>query len=162
MTTPPPDLIAEALAHGIHGHPERGLLLLEPLVDAGPTSTYALLASLAETASRQARQAREFLDAAGTGADLGVMFGIEIEGPDGPASAQVLPVPLRFAVQFVTAWANGDQETAEALFRAMAEPSVRLGTDDLADSIRIVFDMAVLGAEASLAARRQQIADGPQ
>lgn len=158
MSTPVPELILEALAHGIHGHPERGLALIQPLVDAGPVSTYALLGALAETASRQAKDAKETLEASGTG----VMFGVEIEGPDGPASAQVLPVPLRFGVQFVTAWANGDQDTAYALFWAMAEPSDLFGTDDLVASIAVVFDMAVLGAQASLFEHRMRTADNPK
>ena len=158
MSTPVPELILQALAHGIHGNPERGLHLIQPLVDEGPRSTYALLGALAETASRQARETRDALEVGGTD----VMFGIEIEGPEGLASAQVLPAPLRFAVQFVTAWANRDQDTAHALFWALAEPSDRLGTDDLATVIGIVFDMAVLGAEATLIERRTRTGDTPQ
>lgn len=149
MSTPAPERILEALAHGINGRPEEGLRLIQPLVDAGPLSTYALLGSLAETASRDGRYA----------SGAGTLFAIEVQGPDGPASTNDVPTPLRFAAQFTTAWAARDQDTAYALFWAFAEPSDRLGTDDLAEGIGLLFDMAVLGEKAALMERRQRAAD---
>ncbi|MEC3995222.1 hypothetical protein VSR01_17435 [Actinacidiphila sp. DG2A-62] len=141
--------ILDALAHSVAGDTERGLALLQPLVDAGPRSTYALLGSLAEVASSDAREASP-----------GSSFGMEVIGPDGPADAELLPPPLRFAAHFVTAWANRDQDTAHALFWAVAEPSDRYGTDDLAEAIRAVFAMAAATAEYEVARKRRQREEG--
>jgi hypothetical protein len=152
MPTTDPQIILEALAHGVAGAPERGLALIQPLVDAGPRSTYALLGSLAEVASKDAREASP-----------DTLLGMQVVGPDGPADVELLlllPPPLRFAARFVAAWANRDQDTAHALFWAVAEPSDRDGIDDLAEAIRAVFAMAGASAEYEVAQKRRQRAEG--
>lgn len=128
-------IIGEAVAHGVAGDQERGLAMLQPLVDAGPRSTYALLAALAETAAYTALQNQR----------PGEMFGSLVEDTvtGQAASVDVLPPPLRFAAQFTTAWANRDQDTALALFNTFAHGSDRAGTPDLGDAIVALYAMAV-------------------
>lgn len=139
-------IIGEAVSHGIAGDQERGLAMLQPLVDAGPRSTYALLGGLAEVAAFTALQNQR----------PGEAFGMPVENTatGRPASADVLPPPLRFAAQFLTAWANRDQDTALALFQTFAFASDDAGTPDLADAISTLYSMAVTtGAEVVRQAR---------
>ncbi|MGA5340461.1 hypothetical protein ACPCK3_15060 [Streptomyces griseoincarnatus] len=128
-------IIGEAIAHGVAGDQERGLRMLQPLVDAGPRSTYALLASLAETAAHTALQNQR----------PGEMFGMPVENTATGQAApmDVLPPPVRFAAQFTTAWANRDRDTALALFQAFAFASDDAGTPDLGDAIGLLYSMAV-------------------
>lgn len=150
---PPPYTILDALAHGVAGRPDKGLRLLQPLVDAGPRSTYALLGALAETAARPAQD----LNGPGT------RFGIAVDGPDGrPGSTDDLPPALRFATRFITAWGNRDQDTAIALFSVVAEHAETHRTDDLADAIRTVYEIAVVSAQAIVAERRRQRAEAEE
>ncbi|NDK24707.1 hypothetical protein FSY75_09500 [Streptomyces sp. TR1341] len=152
MPAPDPEPIVQALAVAVAGDFQRGLSLLQPLVDAGPQSTYALLCALAETASKEARDAH--------GPDT--WFGLDVQGPGGQADISVLPPPLQFAARFVTARANRDRATAHALFWAVAGPSDRDGTDALADAITAVFEMAVAAAEhIVLEQRRKRERPGP-
>lgn len=128
-------IIGEAVAHGVAGDQERGLLMLQPLVDAGPRSTYALLAGLAETAAFTALRDQR----------PGEVFGLPVENTltGQAASVDVLPPPIRFAAQFTTAWANRDRDTALALFTAFAFESDDAGTPDLGDAIGVLYAMAV-------------------
>ncbi|MFC5072845.1 hypothetical protein ACFPN0_14935 [Kitasatospora cinereorecta] len=151
MPAPDPKVILEALAYGVAGDLQRGLDTLQPIVDAGPHSVYALLGSLAETASREAREAN----------GPGTWYGIELEGPDGPENIDVLPPPVMFAARFITAWANRDQDAAHALFRAVAEPADRDGTDALADCITAVYAMAVPVAQVVVEEQRRRLEEGP-
>ncbi|MFD4315050.1 hypothetical protein [Streptomyces sp. NPDC058548] len=137
MTAPESEKILEALSYGVVGEHQRGLATLQPMVDAGPRSTYAMLGALAEMASKEARETNA----------PGTQFGISAEVLDGAVSVDVMPPSLRFAARFITAWASRDEDTAEALFWAVAEPSDRDGTDDLADAITAVYGMAVAAAE---------------
>lgn len=129
-----PTTILNALAHGISGDTATGLQLIRPLVLRGPISASALCASLAESACHDAKK------------DLpdGSYFGFQTTTDDGaPADINDAPAGLRFAAQFSTAWANGDHDTAYALFRAV----IGEGTDDegraLGEGICDLFDMAV-------------------
>lgn len=129
------EAIGQALAYGVVGDPDRGLELLQPIVDAGRVSTYALLGSLAEAAAFTALQNRP----------AGEPFALHLEhtGTGRQASADVLPPPLRFAGQFITAWANRDQDTALALFTALADRCELTGSPDLGNAVSLVYDMAV-------------------
>ncbi|MET4641310.1 MULTISPECIES: hypothetical protein [Streptomyces] len=49
-TAPEPMITLQALTKGVVGDHHAGLELLQPIVDAGPRSSYALLGCLAETA----------------------------------------------------------------------------------------------------------------
>ncbi|WNI20343.1 hypothetical protein [Actinacidiphila sp. ITFR-21] len=146
MATQAPEIVLEALAYGITGDLDAGLELLQPLVDAGPRSTYALLATLAETCAVRAQMVN--VD--------GTQYGIEVEGPDGPASVDDLAPHVRFAIRFVTAWINRDRDTAMALFWAVGHHADGYGTDDLANAIRCVYEMAVADAEVVLIAKRRR------
>jgi hypothetical protein len=146
-----PQTILEALSHAAAGDHDRGLALIQPLVDAGPVSTYALLASLAEAICRMTADPQALDDVEQRGG-----FVMVVDGPDGPASAELLPKPLRFAGRFITCWANRDRETAWALFRAAANVSEQDGTDDLAEGVTAVFGMAVASTEAFVIERRRQ------
>ncbi|OEV09328.1 hypothetical protein [Streptomyces nanshensis] len=134
-----PQQIFAAIAAGVANAPERGLALLQPIVDRGPRPTYALLCSLAEAASHTARE------------QPGDFFGIELESvtTGEPGSIEELPPQIRFAAQFVTAWANRDHDTAHGLFTALA------ATEHLATGIGAVYDMAVATARNIVDAQRQ-------
>jgi hypothetical protein len=139
--SPAPGNIGKALVHGIAGDHDRALELLQPLVDEGPRSAFALLGALAEAAAYHAREAN----------GPGVEYDIEVTGPDGPADADVLPPNIRFAAQFVTAWANDDRDTALALFNALADHSDTNGTQDLGAGIYAVYTMAVASVSHAVA-----------
>ncbi|MFC9604599.1 hypothetical protein ACFTTN_14210 [Streptomyces niveus] len=144
---PTPDVVLKAIARALNGDTEGGLALIQPLVDAGPTSTYALLGDLADIASRRARTANR----------EGHMFVFTVEGRDGePVSVDDLPLPERFAGRFIAAWANGDADTAQALFWAAADHADINRTYDLADGISAVFDSAATVAGEVLAEKRRQ------
>lgn len=130
--------IQEAVAYGVAGDSDRGVDLLQPLVAAGPNSTYALLGSLAEVAAFTALKNRRAHES----------FALTVENlaTGRSASAEDVPAPARFAGRFVTAWANRDQDTALALFKALAEESDRTGSTDLGDAIGAVYGMAVATA----------------
>ncbi|WP_413808172.1 hypothetical protein [Streptomyces sp. OE57] len=140
-------LIAEAVSHGVAGDQPRGVALLQPLVDAGPRSTYALLAGLAEVAACTALENQR----------PGTMFGLPVENiaTGQPESVDVLPPPLRFTAQFVTAWANRDQDTARALFDTFAGEADRTGSPDLGDAIGLLYGMAVATSTEVVRAHRE-------
>lgn len=146
MPAPDPDAIFQAVALGVTGNHQDGLNLIQPFVDAGPASTFALLCALAETASHEARDSHA----------PGTSFGIVVEDPAGPADITVLPPAVQFGAQFITAWANRDRPMARALFWALAEPSDLNGTDALADGITAVYGMAVAVAERVVIEQRRK------
>jgi hypothetical protein len=140
-------IMSEAISLGVTGDPERGVALLQPLVDAGPRSTYALVAGLAEVAATTALQNLR----------PGESFTCPVENvvTGQPASVDVLPPPVRFAAQFVTAWANRDRGMAQDLFDAFAFQSDRSGTPDLAQAIGVLYDMAVTTSTEVVRAYRE-------
>ena len=138
-TTPqddPAETILAALAHGMTGHPEKAIPLFEPFLLAGPAEAVGLCASLAEMS---AMQARKNLPAGGH-------FGLLVLNADTGERGDISEAPagVRFAMQFSTAWGNGEKETAYALFRALIDPGDDEGAHALADGIRCLFDMAVI------------------
>ncbi|MEU2487106.1 hypothetical protein ABZ593_21165 [Streptomyces sp. NPDC012617] len=150
MPAPDPHTVLEALAYGVAGDAQRGLDTLQPIVDAGPDSTYALLGALAEVATQDARDNNA----------PGTVFGIDLQDVDGFADIDVLPPPVRFAARFLTAWANRDQDTAIALFRAIAEPSNSDNTDALGDCITAVYAMTVPVAQGVVEEQRRRREEG--
>ena len=139
------DTVGLALARAVTGDHVGGGMLLVPLIEAGRKSCYALAGMLAETASHIARQEQA------PGA-----FGIRVDNTvtGRPASVDVLPPDVRFASQFVTAWANRDQATAWPLFKALADQAEATGGPELVDGILQLFAMAVTTAKAVLAEER--------
>ncbi|MEV8354653.1 hypothetical protein ACFVTT_35420 [Streptomyces niveus] len=131
----PAENIMAALAHGMTGHPEKAAPLLEPFIVGGPVTAVGLCAALAETSARHTRKA---LPAGGT---FGLLV-LDATGKTGDIGA--LPPGIRFAAQFSTAWANGERDTAYALFHALVQPGDEQAAEALADGVRALFDMAVV------------------
>lgn len=142
-----PTTIVKALSYGAAGDYDHGLALLQPLVDAGPISTFAMLGCLAEAVYRMSADP-SLLDEPEHSAG----FAMVVDGPDGPATAELLPAPLRFAGRFITCWANRDRDTAFALFQAVARQD---GPGDLAEAITALFGMAVAVTEMFVAERHR-------
>ncbi|WP_284576687.1 hypothetical protein [Streptomyces sp. 2P-4] len=149
METDPVETVLQAVAHALHGDYDHALTLIQPLIDEGPGSTYATLCVLAHVASRPAREQY----------GPGHMFAVDVQGPDGPGSVDELPPALRFAARFIAAKANGDDDTAMALFHTVAEHADTHCTGDLAAAISVVFDMATAAAGQLVIARFPQTDD---
>lgn len=132
----PAETIMAALAHGMTGHPEKAGALFEPFIMGGPVTAVSLCAALAEVS---AADQRKILPEGGA-------FGLLVlDATTGkPGDIEVLPPGIRFAAQFSTAWANGDQDTAYALFKALVQPGDEQAAEALADGVRALFDMAVV------------------
>ncbi|MFF5422169.1 hypothetical protein ACWCQE_27675 [Streptomyces sp. NPDC002409] len=137
--TYPPDIVAKAIDLGLRGDQVAGCVLLQPLVDQGPKSTYVLLGMLAEAAAFVSRTQN------GPSAFYALQVSSALDGKE--ASADDLPPPVRFASQFVTAWANEDYDQAHALFEAFAGEADRIGSLDLGEAIGIVYGIAVASAQ---------------
>lgn len=135
--------ILEALSHGIVGDDDAAWALIRPIVRRSDAAMYATFCSLAESASWDARQGQ---------AD-GEHFGIEVENirTGEESNVDVLPSGIRFAAQFVTAWANRDRATAEALYRALYTDS----PDDLGVGLRAIYEMAVVSLRAFVERQRE-------
>ncbi|MFJ1695729.1 hypothetical protein ACIOHC_11345 [Streptomyces sp. NPDC088252] len=132
----PSDTIMAALAHGMTGQPEKAAPLFEPFLAGGPTTAVGLCAALAEVS---AGHARPNLPKGGT-------FGLLVLDARTGQRGDIAEVPagLRFAAQFSTAWANGERDTAYALFNALIEPGDEQAAEAFADGVRALFDMAVV------------------
>lgn len=135
--------ILEALAHGVAGDDNAAWSLIRPIVSRSEVAMYATLCAIAETAAIDARRTQS----------PGEFFGIHVENvhTGEEASVGVLPVGIRFATQFVTAWANRDEDMAHALYRALYAAS----PDGLADGMRAVYEMAVVSLRAFLERKRR-------
>jgi hypothetical protein len=140
-----PDLVLHAVAHGVTGDRDTGLGMLQPLVDAGPTSTYTLACQLAETVALKTRRYPR---------DIGWAF--EIVGPDGEVQpVEETAAPLRFAARFVAARASYHNDTALALYLAVAQHADTHGTSDLAEAIVTLYDLAVAACATIVEERRR-------
>lgn len=134
------DTILAALAHGITGNPNTGLTMLIPLLSKSPACAVGVCAALAASAQHHT-----------PALPAGASFGLIALNPDGtPAHIDDLPTGPRFAAQFTAAWANGQRDTARALFAALAESEDPDQLDGLIDGIRVLYGMAV----SALAANR--------
>ncbi|MCF3960319.1 hypothetical protein [Streptomyces fuscigenes] len=141
-------VIQRAVARGLIEGWESAAGMLQPLVDAGPLSTFLMCGALAQLASYPAR-----MSAPSEGFFGPVVVDSVTEEPE---PLDVLPAPLRFVAQFTAAFANQDMATAEALFEAFAFESDRAGTPDLGQAIRVLFEMAVTSAAELVNAARAQ------
>ncbi|MFJ3084734.1 hypothetical protein ACIPJG_33985 [Streptomyces halstedii] len=132
----PAETVMAALAHGMTGHPEKAAALFEPFINGGPATTVALCASLAEAAA------------------LGPCKNLPVNGAFGLLVVDLktgqrgdinqAPAGVRFAAQFLTAWSNGQQDTAYALFRALVTADDDASAQALAEGIRALFEIAVV------------------
>lgn len=128
----PSETIMAALAHGMAGDHQTGWTLLKPFFET-PRTMVALCAALAETAMMPAR--RENPDADG--------FAL-LAFKDGTLSnAQEMPAGERFAAQFVSAWANGEQQTAYALFDALHGDGTEQDAGHMGDGVLALYAMSV-------------------
>lgn len=134
--------IFEALAHGVAGDDETAWGLIRPIVRRSEQAMFATLCALAESAAFDSIQRH------GPGG-----FVLEVEHLDTGAegSADVLPPGVRFAARFVTAWANRDQDTAEALYLALCESD----PDALGVGFRAVYEMAVVSLRGFVERKRE-------
>lgn len=139
-----PELVLHAVAHGVTGDRDTGLGMLQPLVDAGPTSTYALVCQLAETVAIKTLRYPE-----GTG------WTFEIIGPNETQPVEQAVAPLRFAARFVAARASRDHDNARALFLAVAQHADTNRTTDLAEAVVMLYDLAVSACTAIVEERRR-------
>ncbi|WP_326811670.1 hypothetical protein [Streptomyces scopuliridis] len=132
----PSETIMAALAHGMTGHPEKAGPLFEPFITDGPASAMGLCAALAEMSAMTPRKTLP----------VGGAFGLLVlDATTGmPGDIGVLPPGIRFAAQFSTAWANGERDTAYALFNVLVRPGDEQAAEALADGVRALFDMAVV------------------
>lgn len=149
------DTVAMALARAVAGDYEGGGMLLAPLIENGRASCYALAGMLAETASHIARRERP-----------GAWFTVDVvnEATGRTASVDVMAPDKRFAAQFVTAWANRDQNTALALFDSLVDQAEATDGPELVDGILRLYALAVVTAKAVCAeerARRTTEGDTP-
>jgi hypothetical protein len=133
----PSETIMAALAHGMTGDPQAGVKLLKPFFDT-PRQLVSLCAALAESAIMPAR--RENPDADG--------FAL-LAFKDGTFSdTREMPVGERFAAQFISAWANGEQQTAYALFNALRGGDSEQDAEHVADGVLALYAMSVASMRA--------------
>lgn len=141
----PQEIVSEALARAVAGDEIEAGMLLVPLIADSRSSCYALAGMLAETASHIARRDR-----------AGARFTIDVvnEATGRTASVDVMAPDIRFAAQFVTAWANRDQDTTVALFNALVDQAEATDGPELVDGILRLFALAVVTAKAVCAEER--------
>ena len=140
-TTPcsdPADTIMAAIAHGMTGNPLLGMSLLGPFVQGGPTTTVSMCAALASMVTVAAEKQNP--GARGT-------FGLLAFHNGAPTSVASMAPGLRFAAQFTAAWANGQKQTAYALFNALLGDETDDDARNLADGIHALYGMAVTSAQ---------------
>ncbi|MGW2692391.1 hypothetical protein ACWC3Y_11075 [Streptomyces sp. NPDC001296] len=132
----------QALAHGVAGDDTTAWNIIEPLACRDDTAMYGVFCGLAESAAFDALQQHGPGD-----------YVIEVEHLDtGEAgSVDVLPAGVRFATQFVTAWANRDEDTAHALYMAFYPDR----SDDLAVGLRALYEMAVVSLRGYVQRKRE-------
>ncbi|MFZ3595108.1 hypothetical protein [Streptomyces sp. BH104] len=132
-----PDVVAHAVSYGLADNPDGGLMMLQPYVEDGPSTTYQVLVCLAEAALIRTRQEHRPT----------CEFGMRIETLDGDErSTDDLSPGSRFAAQFVTAWANLDEDTTSALFMGLAARGDREGGTEIGEAVRTLFGFAVATA----------------
>lgn len=136
--------IFEALTHGVAGDDDTAWKLLAPIVERSNQAMYAVFCSIAEAAAFDALQNQK----------PGEHFGIVVEDTEtGEAgSIDAFPPGIRFASQFLTARANRDLDTADALYMAIYRDS----PDDLAIGLRALYEMAIVSLRAFVERKRQE------
>lgn len=125
------ETIMAALAHGMSGNPKTGFGMLKPFFNA-PAPLVSLCAALAESSAMTTRRGHPDADS----------FGLIALHGDTPVDSRTLPAGPRFAVQFFTAWMNGDKDTAYALFDALAKDS-ETNPAALGEGVWVLYEMAV-------------------
>lgn len=134
--------IFKALAHGVAGDDDTAWALIQPIVRRSEAAMFATCCALAESAAHEAIQQH------GPG---GFVLEVEDIATGAEGSVDVLPPGVRFAAQFMTAWANRDQDTAEALYWALytSDP------EGFAVGFRAVYEMAVVSLRGFVERKRE-------
>lgn len=141
----PPLLVEEALNRALAGDVYGGGMLLVPLIEDSRRECFALCVMLATAAT----------------------YGVE-PGPDGMFVLEIsdmetgrlgrpedLPPDAQFAAQFVTAWANKDQDAAQALFDALAaDGDTEAGMGRVVDGVLALYGMAIASVRALIEEQR--------
>lgn len=128
----PSETIMAALAHGMVGNPKTGLMLLKPFFES-PRTMVSLCAALAEGVVLLAR--RENPDADG--------FALLAFKDGAPRDTRDMPTGERFAAQFTAAWANGERQTAYALFDALHGDGSEQDAEHMANGVLALYGMSV-------------------
>lgn len=134
----PADTIMAAVAHGVTGNPLLGLQMLGTFVKGGPTSTVSMCAALASIAVFAVEK-----DNPGARSTYGLLA---FHG-NVPTDIRSMPPGPRFAAQFTAAFANGQEQTAYALFNALLGEETDDDARNLAEGIHALYDMAVASAQ---------------
>lgn len=110
-------LVYEALAHGVAGDTEGAFTKLNAVCEtADSPRMYGVCCGLAETGAHMLRKL--YGDHAPKTPEDGMFILQELE----PGAVDKDPAKA-FSVRFLTAWANGDQDTTDALFTAATHAS---------------------------------------
>ncbi|MEW1565782.1 hypothetical protein AB0454_22685 [Streptomyces sp. NPDC093509] len=133
----PAETIMAALAHGMNGDRQAGLALLKPFFDT-PRTLVSLCAALAEGPASSIRPSNPNAE--------GVAL-IALRGGK-PANIQDAPAGHRFAAQFTSVWANGDKQTAYALFDALHGSGSEEDADAVAEGVFQLYEMSVAWARS--------------
>jgi hypothetical protein len=133
----PGETIMAALAHGMTGNPQAGMALLKPFFDT-PRSLVSLCAALAETAIMPIRQDNPDADG----------FALLAFNNGRPSDTRLMPPGERFAAQFTSAWANGEKQTAYALFQSLHASGSDQDAEHVADGVLALYAMSVASMRA--------------
>ena len=136
--------ILDALTHGVAGDDHTAWNLLDPIIRRSPAAMYATFCTIAEAAAFDALHNQK----------PGEHFGIEVENihTGEESSIDAFPPGIRFAAQFVTARANRDEDTADALYRSLYSAD----SDDLGIGLRALYDLAVVSLRAYCERKRAE------
>lgn len=133
----PSETIMAALAHGMSGNPQTGMVMLKPFFET-PRSLVSLCAALAESTALLARKHNPEADG----------FALLALRDDAPADVGEMPPGERFAAQFTSAWINGESQTAYALFDALRGGDSEQDAERMADGVLALYAMSVSSMQA--------------
>lgn len=142
----PPLIVRDALNRALAGDPAGGGELLLPLIEESARECYALCVMLASTCTYGTRP-------------LGpaAMWRLQVDDVRTglPGAPDDLADGFGFAAQFVTAYANRDSATTQALFGALArDMSTEAGACRVYDGVIALYAMAIAAVRALLAEER--------
>ncbi|MEU1853966.1 hypothetical protein ABZ499_33085 [Streptomyces sp. NPDC019990] len=141
-----PLIVQEAMRRALAGDPVGGGMLLVPLIEDSRRECYALCGMLATTALIGIEPPPE---------NHGVVLVVEDTATGMPGHPEDLPPDAQFAAQFVTAWADKDQDAALALFEALAvDADTEAGTCRVVDGVLSLYGMAIASVRALVEERR--------
>ncbi|MFI2434727.1 hypothetical protein [Streptomyces sp. NPDC018693] len=140
-----PMIVEEAVNRALAGDVHGGGMLLVPLMEDSRRECYALCAMLATMCSF------------GVEPPADGMFVLQVEDVETgePGRPEDLPPEAQFAAQFVTAWANKDQDATQALFDALAaDTDTEAGMCRVVDGVLALYGMAIVAVRALIEEQR--------